>query len=116
MCSVKLVLLSLLLSLPALGWQGADPTRPLVPGQAAAAVKNKGDIVLQSIIRKQQAYKAVINGAVVSQGDSINAYKVMEIRSSSVLLQSAENQLELSLFSGAVFSGEALSGEVKQQK
>ncbi|WP_281559608.1 hypothetical protein [Thalassomonas sp. RHCl1] len=107
---MTLVLLCILLSLPVFAWQGADPTRPLVPGQTAAAIKSKGDIVLQSIIRKQQAHKAVINGEVVSQGDSINEYRVVEIRSSSVLLKSAENQLELSLFSGAIFSGKELSG------
>ncbi|WDD98191.1 hypothetical protein [Thalassomonas actiniarum] len=123
---MTLVLVCFLLSLPVCAWQGADPTRPLVPGQTAAAIKSKGDIVLQSIIRKQQAHKAVINGEVVSQGDSISGYRVVEIRPSSVLLKSAENQLELSLFSGAIFSSKELSseelsgaefsGEVKKQQ
>jgi len=105
-----LLLLSLLLSLPALAWQG-DPTRPLLAGPAAAVAQNKGDMVLQSIIRKQQAYKAVINGRLVGLGESINGYQVMEIKSSSVLLKSAKERLELSLFSGGLFTG-----EVKQQK
>lgn len=108
---VILVVSGVFLSLSAYGWQGADPTRPLVPGLAAAAIKNKGDIVLQSIIRKEQVHKAVINGEVVSKGDSVNEYRVVEINSSSVLLKSEENQLKLSLFSGVVFSSEALAGE-----
>ncbi|WP_420794607.1 hypothetical protein [Thalassomonas viridans] len=100
----------LLVSLPVSSWQG-DPTRPLVPGQAATTVQSKGELVLQSVIRKQQAYKAVINGRLVSRGDNINEYRVVEIKASSVLLESAKAQLELSLFSGAVFAG-----EVKQQE
>lgn len=102
MFKLTLVILLLLPSMFIYGWQGMDPTRPLVPGVASAHHNPQGDIVLQSIIRRQGETKAVINGKVVSVGDAFNEYQVLEIKNKRVILKSAQQRLELSLFSGAV--------------
>ena len=102
MYKVILLILLLLPSAFIYSWQGMDPTRPLIPGGTSATQNTNGGMVLQSIIRQQGITKAVINGKVVSVGDTLDDYQVTAISARAVMLKSAQQQLKLSLFSGAV--------------
>lgn len=89
--------------LSTLAWANQDPTKPLNAGFAnSSPVATQSKLVLQSIMHDADNYRAVINGKLVKRGDFILGYKVINIASNSVFLVSAEQELQLPLFSGAV--------------
>jgi len=82
----------------------SDPTKPLF-GVATPTVtaKVKSALVLQSVIKSGQSYKAVINGKLLNQGEMVLTYKITDIQATSVVLVSPEKRLVLSLFSDSKF-------------
>jgi MSHA biogenesis protein MshK len=82
-----------------------DPTRP--PGGAAAktASAKKGsrarsEMILQTVLISNERKTAVISGQVVSVGDRISGYKLVEINESEVILKGTKGKRKLRLFPG----------------
>ncbi|WP_117236127.1 MSHA biogenesis protein MshK [Vibrio maerlii] len=80
-----------------------DPTAPL--GWAAPVEKSQPKKVvryslpqLQSIVCGQARCNAIMNGAVVSQGEQIRGYRVVSINSESVTLNRNGKHWTLSVF------------------
>jgi hypothetical protein len=84
------------------GMMSVDPTKPLFGGKTLREAKKRTPLVLQSIIEIGEHRKVVINGKMLKLGDKISSYKVTAITSKAVVLNSAQQRLELSLFSSAV--------------
>ncbi|WP_448553226.1 hypothetical protein [Thalassotalea montiporae] len=94
----------------------SDPTRPLVAGLASAnvdsATRKPGELVLQSIISPSAGtspqgesavqHKAIISGQLVSLGEQVDGYQVIDISERQVVLQSEDKSKELVLFSRSV--------------
>lgn len=80
-----------------------DPTKPLNANfQSSTNTAKKSRLVLQSIIQGNGKPRAIINGKMMKVGAYISGYKLVSITKNSVLLVSAERELQLPLFSGAV--------------
>lgn len=79
-----------------------DPTRPLGQGMhVSPSVKpTSGGLVLQSIIKQQgeQPVRAIISGQLVTKGELVFGYQVVNIEERSVTLQSEDNVRKLTLF------------------
>jgi len=88
----------LCLSYVANSWASYDPTKPLFGTATVNKAKQYSPLVLQTIIKKNQQYKAVINGKLLSQGDSILGYKVKRISVNNALLIKSDKRIKLSLF------------------
>lgn len=80
----------------------SDPTRPFGAIASANSSAKKSALVLQSIIKSKQAKKAVINGQVLTVGETYKGYKLVSINSKGVVLESSQGRMELSLFSGVI--------------
>lgn len=83
-----------------------DPTMPLLntlQGNSAALSglqkekEQKISLVLQGIVTKSGQKFAVINGQVLSQGQSIEGYKLTDIKGYGVELQGAQEEISLTL-------------------
>ena len=79
-----------------------DPTRPLGAGELASsgAQSTSGSLVLQSIIKQQgeQPIKAIISGQLVTKGELVFGYQVVNIKERSVTLRLEDNVRKLTLF------------------
>lgn len=97
-------------------YASGDPTRPLSLGGATttsdSTVQEPNDLVLQSIIslsasalhqaQKPAQRKAIISGQLVSLGQQVAGYQVIDISERQVILQSEDKSQELVLFSHPV--------------
>lgn len=84
---------------------GYDPTSPIAGSVIhSVAEQVSADLVLQSIIKNSQGknIKAIINGKLVSVGDSVSIYKVKSITNGKAILSSPDAERTLKLFSQAV--------------
>ena len=96
------LLLSVLL-LPATQVQAVnDPTRPpaavdRVANAAESEPQPETDIQLQQILISASGNRAVINGKVVRQGDTVDGAKVLSISSDTVVVNYRQNRQKLSL-------------------
>jgi len=91
-----------LLSLVAAAQQ-VDPTKPFgSSGYTDAKSKKIDKLILQSIVKQSSEKNAIISGKLLKVGDKIGKYKLKRIKTNSVILMSADNKIELSLFSDVV--------------
>jgi len=80
--------------------QQVDPTKPFTQrgvNTAQTAIFNK--LTLQSIIKQNLEKNAIISNKRLKVGDKIGEYTLQKINTNSVILKSADKQIELSLFS-----------------
>jgi MSHA biogenesis protein MshK len=85
-----------------------DPSKPFTASIASTAntgstgateaVIKQVTLDLQSIIQQQEVRRAIINGKLVVEGDTIEAYELVAINTNTVVLRSAEKRLRLTLF------------------
>ena len=95
---IKIVVITLGVLYVTNSWASSDPTRPFFGGAISHSTKKYAPLVLQTIIKKNQKYKVVINGKLLNQGDSILGYRVNKINANNALLSKSDKQLTLSLF------------------
>lgn len=80
--------------------QQSDPTKPFGgSGKALEKLNRFNKLSLQSIVNQNNEKSAIISGKLLKVGDKIRNYTLKTIKINSVILKSADNQLELSLFS-----------------
>jgi len=83
-----------------------DPTRPAdykkqsEAPQAAAVVAEKW--ALTSVLISPQRRVAIVNGRAVQEGDTVGSSRIVQIRTSEVLLQRDGKQIVVSLLPSAV--------------
>jgi len=99
--TVLICLLSLL-NFSAFAQQALDPTKPFTGSKTVSSVKKKAKLNLQSIIWMNDNKLVVINDKTLKIGDVISGYKVVEIKSRSVVLNSTKGLIELAVFSKVV--------------
>lgn len=69
-----------------------------MPGlQFASAPQNRGGNLLEGILYDAARALAVINGTVVTRGDSVGGYRVADITPTEVVLQAGEENMVLRL-------------------
>lgn len=90
------------MAFPASAERGIDPTRPLSGVTTAQSKVAKNRLVLQSIVENEHSRKAIINGKILKVGDSIGQYELVAINARTVVLNSLQKEMELSLFSATV--------------
>ncbi|ATC80980.1 agglutinin biogenesis protein MshK [Pseudoalteromonas agarivorans] len=75
-----------------------DPTQPSnAPILKGAALSNTA-LSLQSIIKTEKQYKAIISKQVYKPGDVIGEFRVLTINANSVLLANDDKQIKLELY------------------
>ncbi len=81
-------------------WEEDWGRNPFVPPATtvSAPEAETEQLVLQGIFWDETNPKAVLNDRVLGQGDALGAYKVMEIKPSSVVLLMGEKKIELRVF------------------
>jgi len=94
----KLIAVILWVLVSSNSWANSDPTRPFFAESLTAKTKQHSALKLQTIIKTDQRYKAVINGNLVNNGDRVLGYTVKKITANTALLSKAEKQLTLALF------------------
>ncbi|KPH62192.1 hypothetical protein AMS58_09795 [Pseudoalteromonas porphyrae] len=95
-CSLWLI--SICASVAAVAQTLKDPTRPQTITTKGSGNVLTGNLILQSIIKKQQGYKAIISGQLYAIGDQIDGYKVLAINSKRVVLANDNKQIKLDLY------------------
>lgn len=95
-CSLWLILICA--SVTAVAQTLKDPTRPQTITAKGSGNVLTGNLILQSIIKKQQGYKAIISGQLYAIGDQIDGYKVLAINSKRVVLANDNKQIKLDLY------------------
>ncbi len=73
---------------------GRDPFMPEGSGGAGGSAP----FDLSGIVWDEKMPIAMVNGRVLKKGDSIENYKVVEIKPSSIVLEAGEEKIELKLF------------------
>ncbi len=101
--SVVLCLLGLQLN----AWAANDPMKPpqFTPVKETKAVKKKTSFTLQQIKMSQAGASAVVNGALVKEGDTVSGARVVRITSDKVVLKYRQKLKTLSLLSNTKHSG-----------
>ena len=96
---IALALCATLTALPVPGSALIDPTRPASHGQAAAAHagESRRGWTLDSTLVAPDRRVAVINGKRVSEGESVDGARVIEIRKLDVLIQADGRRMTLQL-------------------
>ena len=77
-------------------WEGQFGRDPFM-----AAAADRGDIstlVLKGIFWDEENPKALVNDKMISKGDNVMGYQVVEVRLKSVIFWNGEKNVELSLF------------------
>ena len=77
---------------------GRDPFASEKIAAAAAVVTEVEHLVLQGIFWDEQNPKAILNDKMLSKGDTLGTYKVVEIKPRSVVLSSGEKNIEVQVF------------------
>ena len=75
-----------------------DPTRP----SSYRAASKSQSLRLESILFSDNRRVAVINGAVVSEGDTVGRIKILQIDKNSVRVNNSGNIVELVLHRAAI--------------
>ncbi len=103
----QLALCLALVSAPLMATQ--DPTAPLgwnssaKPVQQKVQAKRKPLPNLQSIVCQEQApCYAILNDAIVEQGDSVRGYRIVRINDQGVTVKKGQRQWDLSLFNQTI--------------
>ncbi len=96
---IALALYATLAALPLPGSALIDPTRPASYGQAAAAhaSESRRGWTLDSTLVAPDRRVAVINGKRVSEGESVDGARIIEIRKLDVLIQADGRRITLQL-------------------
>ncbi len=84
-----------------------DPTKPFSLANMPSNDKNSSanafdKLVLQSIVERNNEKIAIISGQLLKIGDKVAEYKLITIKHNSVILQSIDKKLTLSLYSDIV--------------
>jgi len=82
-----------------------DPTRPASPVRHVpthASQPGQGGWLLNSTLVGPNRRIAVINGAQVSEGESVSGARVVQIHKSYVLLETAGRSIKLQLLPGSI--------------
>ncbi|WP_338362654.1 agglutinin biogenesis protein MshK [uncultured Pseudoalteromonas sp.] len=75
-----------------------DPTQPSnAPILKGATVKSKA-LSLESIIKSEKQYTAIISEQLYKPGDVIGEFRVLTINANSVLLANSNKQIKLELY------------------
>jgi MSHA biogenesis protein MshK len=95
----QLALCALLTALPVFGSALIDPTRPAGQGSTATvrAHTAHSDWTLDSTLVAPDRRVAVINGKRVSEGETVDGARVIQIRKLEVLIQAAGKRKTLQL-------------------
>ena len=93
----KKILFLVLAAQPALAVALSDPTRPGDYGAHAAADSTGNAPLLVTVIRLGSHPLAVINGVTLHPGDSIQGYRLLELRPDHVVLGDGGGHLVLPL-------------------
>lgn len=96
------ILVSTVIFSPALFGAASDPTKPfntdLEVGYANLFEEEESiKVVLQAITSSRKNKSAIINNILVHEGDEVAGYTVKKIKESSVLLQSNDESLDVSM-------------------
>ncbi|SFB77190.1 hypothetical protein [Pseudoalteromonas denitrificans] len=82
-----------------------DPTKPKLSNSKNSTVSdnsvknNSAEFILQSLILKQDRYKAIISGILYKVGEQIGEYKIAKITAKKVYLSRGTEQRILELYS-----------------
>lgn len=83
--------------------QQLDPTKPFNSAGHVSSQKSQfNELSLQSIVEQNSEKSVIVSGKLLKVGDKIRNYTLKRIKISSVILKSADKQIELSLFSDVV--------------
>lgn len=91
----------MLMHLPQLSAQSADPTKPFSYSGGSEQVAQQ-KLVLESIIHGDGVHTAVINGKPLQVGDYIGEHRLVAVNNDSVVLRTETERLKLSVFSGVI--------------
>ncbi len=78
-----------------------DPTRPPSEASArpaAAKSRARGGLVLQTVLISPERKTAVISGRVMSVGDTVSGFRLVEIREGEVLMKGSKETRTLRLY------------------
>lgn len=75
-----------------------DPTQPSNITITGKGGTTTSDLSLQSIIKTEAQYKAIISAQVYKSGDEIGEFRVLTINANSVLLANDDKQIKLELY------------------
>jgi MSHA biogenesis protein MshK len=75
-----------------------DPTQPFVQISNRVPASQNTALKLQSIIKKNTVFKAIISGQLYQKGDTVNDFRVLSINSKQVLLANDDKQIKLELY------------------
>ncbi|MEO2267806.1 agglutinin biogenesis protein MshK [Pseudoalteromonas pernae] len=93
-CSLLTVLSFQLVAQPLL-----DPTKPVSGVKGSSQYQQAAtDWVLESVVKKNGQFKAIISGSLYSQGERLGDYQIARIDASSVLLNQGNKQIKLKLY------------------
>ncbi|WP_462157082.1 agglutinin biogenesis protein MshK [Pseudoalteromonas sp. GB56] len=98
---IRLLFCSLLLALSSqLAAQSLlDPTKPAFGAKGTSQNQQAlTDWVLESVVKKNGQFKAIISGSLYSQGQHLGDYKIARIDANSVLLNQGNKQIKLKLY------------------
>ncbi|MBH0057667.1 agglutinin biogenesis protein MshK [Pseudoalteromonas sp. SWXJZ94C] len=75
-----------------------DPTQPYIQVSNGMPVAQNTELKLQSIIKKNTVFKAIISGQLYQKGDTVNNFRVLRINSKQVVLANDDKQIKLELY------------------
>lgn len=87
-----------LLSVPVAAQTLLDPTKPVAGVAKSASPQPSTSWVLESVVRKNGQFKAIISGTLYAQGQQLGDYQIARIDANSVLLNQGTKQLKLKLY------------------
>lgn len=81
-------------------WNEDLARNPFIPEATSVSVQvtETDQLVLQGIFWDEANPKAVLNDKMLSKGDTLGNYKVMEIKPGSVVLRTGEKNIEIRVF------------------
>ncbi len=93
------MVLAALFSMPAAGQ--VDPTKPAISGvaQRATSGEQNGALRLQSILKRQDSFTAVISGQSYREGDSVGDHRIVKINPKDVVLDDGRQTMTLKMYS-----------------
>lgn len=94
-----LIVLAALFSMPAASQ--VDPTKPAISGvsQRATNDEQEGALRLQSILKRQDSFTAVISGRSYREGDSVGDHRIVKINPKDVVLDDGRQTMTLKMYS-----------------
>lgn len=94
-----LAVLMALLSMPV--FSQVDPTKPAISGLSQRATNDEqdGTLRLQSILKRQDSFTAVISGQSYREGDSVGDHRIVKINPKDVVLDDGRQTMTLKMYS-----------------